>query len=293
MELIMMRGLPGSGKSTWAKGHMETHAGKWMRVNKDQIREETGRWSYGIEDEEVIHAICVSRVEEGLQHGFDVIVDNTNLSRKDKKLWEGMAQKYGATFRIQSFLHVPVEECIRRDGERSGRAHIGPGVIRRMAERYHIQQPEPTFASYEHNDALPMWAVLCDLDGTLSLFKEKGHRGPYDASKADEDDVNKAVRSVLWAMHRAGYKVVYLSAREDIYRPQTEKFLRENVCPPGPLHMRAADDPRKDWIVKGELFEEHIRGTYNVQFILDDRNQVVEFWRSLGLTVFQVADGAF
>jgi len=27
--------------------------------------------------------------------------------------------------------------------------------------------------------------------------------------------------------------------------------------------------------------------------VLDDRNQVVEAWRSMGLTVLQVADGAF
>ena len=32
---------------------------------------------------------------------------------------------------------------------------------------------------------------------------------------------------------------------------------------------------------------------YNVHFVLDDRQQVVDMWRSLGLTVFQVAEGDF
>ena len=34
-------------------------------------------------------------------------------------------------------------------------------------------------------------------------------------------------------------------------------------------------------------------GNYNVKFVLDDRNRVVEMWRSLGLTCLQVADGDF
>jgi len=32
---------------------------------------------------------------------------------------------------------------------------------------------------------------------------------------------------------------------------------------------------------------------YHVEFVLDDRNQVVNFWRYLGLTCFQVAEGDF
>lgn len=50
---------------------------------------------------------------------------------------------------------------------------------------------------------------------------------------------------------------------------------------------------RKDSIAKHELFDEHIRDRYRIAFVLDDRDQVVKMWRSLGLTVFQVADGTF
>lgn len=57
--------------------------------------------------------------------------------------------------------------------------------------------------------------------------------------------------------------------------------------------MRKSGDMRKDSIVKREMFDEHIRGRYNVNFVLDDRNQVVELWRSMGLTCLQVADGDF
>jgi len=57
--------------------------------------------------------------------------------------------------------------------------------------------------------------------------------------------------------------------------------------------MRATGDNRKDSIVKKEIYEGIIKPVFDVKFVLDDRNQVVEMWRSLGLTVLQVADGNF
>ena len=45
--------------------------------------------------------------------------------------------------------------------------------------------------------------------------------------------------------------------------------------------------------MKEEIYQQHIAGQYNVKFVLDDRQQVVDMWRSLGLTVFQVDEGDF
>ena len=57
--------------------------------------------------------------------------------------------------------------------------------------------------------------------------------------------------------------------------------------------MRKQHDNRADWIVKKELFVDEISNIYDVKFVLDDRQQVVDMWRSLGLTCFQVAEGNF
>jgi hypothetical protein len=57
--------------------------------------------------------------------------------------------------------------------------------------------------------------------------------------------------------------------------------------------MREAGDSRKDSIVKQELYEKHIEPSYDVFVVLDDRNQVVDMWRSLGLVCLQVAPGDF
>ena len=57
--------------------------------------------------------------------------------------------------------------------------------------------------------------------------------------------------------------------------------------------MRPENDNRQDSIVKREIFEQYIKGVYDIEFVLDDRNQVVEMWRSLGLKCLQVQEGDF
>lgn len=60
-----------------------------------------------------------------------------------------------------------------------------------------------------------------------------------------------------------------------------------------PLFMRPSGDMRPDHVVKKELYLQHIEPFYKVKCVFDDRDQVVKMWRSLGLQVYQVAEGNF
>lgn len=93
--------------------------------------------------------------------------------------------------------------------------------------------------------------------------------------------------------HNAGMAVVYCSGRSADFRDVTERWIAEHVQVPGPLFMRPSGDTRNDAVVKLELFDEHIRDHYDVAFALDDRDRVVAAYRSIGLTVMQVAEGSF
>ena len=135
--------------------------------------------------------------------------------------------------------------------------------------------------------------VICDLDGTLSIFEkvdktQPHYRNPYDASTCGNDLLNEVVSDILIGRH-----VIFVSGREDKYMPQTIDWLHKNGMVWSALYMRKTGDNRKDSIVKQEIYEREIRPNYDVKFVLDDRNQVVEMWRSLGLTCLQVADGNF
>ncbi len=145
-------------------------------------------------------------------------------------------------------------------------------------------------AAYEPlPDGIP--AYLVDLDGTMCLM---GDRSPYDETRVGSDLVNEPVRQVVYALAAIGNRIIFMSGRKETCRPETEAWLREHYALTYEgLFMRAAGDGRKDWVVKGELFDAHVRGRYDVRGVFDDRNQVVGMWRSIGLTVFQVAPGDF
>jgi hypothetical protein len=134
-------------------------------------------------------------------------------------------------------------------------------------------------------------AVLVDVDGTVAL---RGDRSPYDESRVHLDTPNRPVIAAVRALHAAGQRIVFCSGRTDGCRAATERWLGEHVAVAYEgLHMRRAGDRRKDWVVKSELYREHIEPRYDVLLVLDDRDQVVRAWRGLGLTVFQVAEGDF
>lgn len=70
------------------------------------------------------------------------------------------------------------------------------------------------------------------------------------------------------------------------------KFLANNSIEIDVLLMRKTADNRKDFIVKKEIFDAEIRHKYQTEFVLDDRNQVVDMWRNeLKLPCFQVYYG--
>jgi hypothetical protein len=57
--------------------------------------------------------------------------------------------------------------------------------------------------------------------------------------------------------------------------------------------MRDEKDFKPDYIVKLDIYKRFIQNKFNIQFVLEDRNQVVEMYRDLGLPCFQVYYGDF
>lgn len=137
-------------------------------------------------------------------------------------------------------------------------------------------------------------AIIVDIDGTLA--KMNG-RGPFEWHRVGEDKLNKPVRDVVQAMNW-GYpgdiEIIIFSGRDGSCKEETVKWLANNDIDYDQLHMRPAGNFEKDNIIKRRLFDEHIAGKYDILFVLDDRNQVVDMWRKdLGLTCFQVDYGDF
>lgn len=281
-KLILTKGLPASGKTTWAKDQVDKNPGKIKRVNKDDMRAmiNNGKWSKQNETDVLANRDML--IVYYLNRGFDVIVDDTNLAPRHEAHLRQFAEYHKADFEIKDFTDVPLEECIKRDQKRAN--YVGEKVIKGMYKQFLAPEPE----IYEKPDR--QRAIVCDIDGTLAHMD--GKRSPFEWAKVGQDRPDEAVISLL-KRYAPDITIILLSGRDSVCRQETLKWLHDNEVPYDHLWMRPAEDMRKDNIVKRELFETYVRNDYAVDFILDDRNQVVEMWRDMGLKCLQVAEGDF
>jgi predicted kinase/uncharacterized HAD superfamily protein len=280
-KVLILQGLPASGKSSFAKELLLKEPGKWVRTNKDLLREMCHASYWTKNNEKFIVQIRDAIILEALEAGKHVIIDDTNFGKNIdhiKDLVKGKAQ----VEINQTFLQVPVEECIKRDLQRP--RSVGKDVILQMYRQY----LKTTNEFIKYNPELPD-AIIVDLDGTLAILCD---RNPYDVTNCDRDLANKPVLETVLKW-QTSTTIIVVSGRTNDGQEKTENWLEKHGVKYQHLYMRKKGDLRKDSLIKQEIYHKFIRDRYNISFILDDRQQVVDMWRSLGLTVFQVAEGDF
>ena len=278
-KIIMLKGLPASGKSTWAKEKINENS-NYIRINKDDIRESiTGKWTS--KKEKIVISIRNSLIKTGISLGKNVIIDDTNLNPKHEQSLKTLAQELGVEFEINdSFLKVPVEECVERDIKRD--KSVGYKVIYKMYYDYLYQDPSKKIVN---SSSKKRRCVICDIDGTLA--HNYGGRNIYDLTRVKEDTPDPLVCAVLDGLDSTFgidyLDIIIVSGREDDCRKETEEWLYHNMIPYKALYMRKSGDKRDDAIVKEEIYKEFIEPEYCVLGVIDDRNKVVRMWEKLGV----------
>ena len=281
-------GLPASGKTTFAKDLVKNSNGRVKRINKDDLRALIDCSIWSKDNEKFILKARDAFIAQALKHNYDVVIDDTNLAPKHLEAIRTIALQFGAEVLIQDFTHVPLEECIRRDKQRQN--YVGEDVIKDMHKRFLEKKTVQMNQNVQYVPGLPD-ALIVDIDGTIAIMNG---RSPYDESKADTDVINKPIVDIVKQYHSIGHKIILCSGRDSGRGLEaTKKWLAVNSIPHDALYLRASGDTRKDSIVKNEIYNRYIKGKYNISFVLDDRQQVVDEWRNLGLTCLQVAPGDF
>lgn len=283
-KIVVLRGLPACGKSTWAHDFIERNKG-WVRINKDDLRSMLHNSIWSKDNEKLILETRNILIENLISKNINVIVDDTNFASIHITTIMEMAKKYNADFEVKDF-DVSLEECLKRNAERIGKSRVPDKVIIEMYEKYVL----PEKPKLEQNKNL-IKSIVVDLDGTLAIHVE---RGAFEFMKCYTDAVNFPVLNCVKSMIQQNYRIIFVSGREDICKEETIRWLNDKCnLFDFDIHMRKTGDNRKDSLVKEEIYKEHILPNYFVDFVLDDRKQVVDHMRELGLTVFQVAPGNF
>jgi predicted kinase len=289
LELILTRGIPASGKSTWAKTWVLAGKNR-VRINRDDIRMQLFNKEFGV-DEDAVTAVEDAMVAAALKAGNSVVVDDCNIQRKYINRLAAIGHRYGASVRVAEF-RTNLNEALERNAKRD--RVVPEKVIRDMQSRMgailHGPVENPlVIEKYVAPEDAPE-AILVDIDGTLAKMVS---RGPFEWKRVEEDEPVDTIIDIVDTECSNGTQIIVMSGRDGSCRAETQRWLDKHGIFHDNLFMRAAGDMRKDSIVKYELFNEHIRNNFRVKYVLDDRDQVVDMWRALGLTCLQVAPGDF
>lgn len=291
MKILLLRGLPASGKSTTAKEIVQND-GNWVRVNRDLLREmiHCGKWHPR-------HEEGIIDIEKGVaayylcEEGKNVVVDDCNLGQKHFDIWNEWAglirrttgKSIGVDIRDNK---VSWQECVKRDEGRGNK--VGPDVIKQFAMQY--ERLEPTKF------------VISDMDGTLCdnheratrcLDREDGKKdwkAFFDGIPADpprEDVIKRFVHEVI----THGALPIIVSARPERTRQVTLDWMAKHNVPFWTLIMRRDGDHRPDDQVKREILKRYFPDQSKIVCVFDDRPSVIRMWKEEGLTVYDEGKG--
>jgi len=157
-----------------------------------------------------------------------------------------------------------------------------------------------------------MTDYICDVDGTLMNVEKrvqwaKKHKKDTDRVMnwdifldplvmLEFDRSNRDVCNIINALYSDSINdnnIIITSARNERHRDVTMKQLSLADVHYDAMYLRDDDDFRPDDVVKAELLGKIITDGYDPTVAFDDRNQVVNKWRELGIHCYQVRTGDF
>ena len=281
-KLILMSGLPASGKTTRAKEIIKD-SGNAVRINRDLLREmlHFNVWS-GIKEGQTKDA-ARRLADFFLENNINVLIDDTNLNDKVVQSWKELARIHDAKIEYVN-MDTSIEECIERDSKREKK--VGKAVILEMAMMAGIWKPK--------NEK----KIICvDIDGTIAdcehrkhylLGEKKNWDGFY--SEIEKDPPRLDVMEQVDEYRKKGHPIVLVSGRPGNYREVTERWLEKHGFEYDVLLMRRAGDKRPDTDIKKEIYDKCLK-KYEIECVFDDRPRIINMWREQGLKVIDCGDG--
>ena len=289
-KLVIIRGLPGSGKSTWAKAWVNEDPINRVRLNWDDMRNMMGPyWVPERENTNVLKELREKFLKHMMERNWDIVCDNMNLNPKEIEFYENIVKEFNEdghpyTIEFKDFF-ISVEECIRRDAMRAN--PIGEKTIKSLFHKY-----MPLIVGSEHRkkiESQPTYradkpdCIIVDMDGTLA-FNLSGRSFFDDIDMIKYDTPLLATVSILRAMKMTGTCNIFIvTGRSEKSREATEVWLTENNIPFDKVFMREDGDFSHSNDFKQKVYEDNIKNNYNVLFVLDDDTKCMKMYQEQGL----------
>jgi predicted kinase len=300
-KVILCKGIPASGKSTWAKQEVAKDPNNWARINNDDLREMLNQSVWSKDYEKIITNTRNYLIEDILKRGKSIIIDNLNINNIHFEDVCKIVSRINADIIVEEkVFYIDLQDALERNSKRTGCARLADNVIiqwwNKSGRQNFKNYISKTKTFKRHNSAnicilqqdknLPKAAIF-DLDGTMCIIS---NRNPYDTFLCEQDLPNQYVIDLCKMLASQNIKIFFFTGREDKFKIQTTNWLDKYFAGEYELHMRKSSDFRKDRVIKQEIFESVAKDKYNIVAVVDDRLQVCQMWHQLGLPIFRVGN---
>jgi putative polynucleotide kinase len=301
-KIILTQGIQGSGKSTFAKKWVEEDPVHRVRWNNDDCRRMCGPYSV-LERESFITSTRHSFIHKAMIDKKDIVIDDMNLNTRTTEYYEKIVKAYNDqntdkyVLEYKQFFNISVDECILRDSMRPN--PIGEKIIKSTYRKYRDyiinQSVNNMYDNLVPNNPKLENAIICDIDATLSLnLKGRPFYGEGCAEGIADDIVIEPIANILRTMSKNN-KILIVTGREGTPEiiEATKNWLINNNIHYDSIYLRPVKDYSPGAECKKEIYNNYIKGKYNVSFVLEDNKKCVNMWRSEGLICLQPNDGNF
>lgn len=140
--LLLLSGIPGSGKSTWAREFLHRREPETAILHsRDDIRfqmlkDDDDYFAY--EDE--VFKLWIRAIQNSLNDNYTkyILADATHLGDKSRSKTLNHLTIGNNIEVVNVVFNVPLHVCLQRNAQRTGRALVPEKVIRRMYQGFHM-----------------------------------------------------------------------------------------------------------------------------------------------------------